>query len=370
MNNPSKPIGQTVAYVLISIVLGSYLLDSLSYMLIPITWSIFLSFALLPLCTWLEDRRIPRVLAILISIIAITLVAGTVVYAMLYQTMALLEDAPEVGEKLDNYLRQFQNSVARIFRLPVDGKPWEPLTFINGEQVNIMLRTTVQTMANIAIIPIFTFFFIYYKDFFNAFIVRLKLKSESGFTGWTSEISRVIQGYLTGMLIVTAVVSTMAALIFYMLGIKYFILFALFIAVFNLIPYVGVIMSSVVMVLYVFLTTDSILYPALTLLFLWLIQLIENNLITPVLVGSRIRLNALSVIIAIMIGGSLWGVSGMVLFIPLVGVLKIVFDKTEALSPYGYLLGADVPVTERKENFFRVLKRKLGKKAESTEYHQ
>ncbi len=358
MDNSPKHTGQTVAYILISVVLGSYLLDSLSYMLIPITWSIFLSFALLPLCTWLEDRRIPRVLAILISIVAITLVAGTVVYVMLHQTMALLEDAPEVGEKLDNYFSQLKNTVMRIFRLPADDKPWDPFSVINGEQVNVMLRTTVQTMTNIAIIPIFTFFFIYYKDFFNAFVIRLQLKNNAEFTGWTGEISKVIQGYLTGMLIVTAVVSTMASFIFYMLGIKYFLLFALFIAVFNLIPYVGVILSSVVMVVYVFLTTDSILYPALTLFFLWLIQLIENNLITPVLVGNRIQLNPLSVIIAIMIGGSLWGVSGMVLFIPLVGVLKILFDKTERLRPYGYLLGADVPITERRENFFKILRRK------------
>ncbi|MCU0399640.1 MAG: AI-2E family transporter, partial [Algoriphagus sp.] len=131
------------------------------------------------------------------------------------------------------------------------------------------------------------------------------------------------------------------------------------IAIMNLIPYVGVFISSLFAILYVFLTTDTLFYPILTFATLWGIQLFENNIITPLVVGSKVKVNALAVIFAILIGGWLWGVSGMVLFIPLIGVLKITLERNEDLKPFGYLLSDDVPVSEVSENFWKLLQRKI-----------
>jgi predicted PurR-regulated permease PerM len=130
----------------------------------------------------------------------------------------------------------------------------------------------------------------------------------------------------------------------------------------NLIPYVGVFISSFFVILYVFLTTDSLLYPILTFAVLWGIQLFENNIITPLVVGSKVRVNALAVILAILLGGWLWGISGMVLFIPIAGVLKITLERSTTLSPFAYLLGDDIPVSEEKENFWKIFQRQVNKK--------
>lgn len=92
------------------------------------------------------------------------------------------------------------------------------------------------------------------------------------------------------------------------------------------------------------------------------IQIFENNIITPIVVGSQVKVNALVVILAILVGGWLWGISGMVLFIPLVGVLKITLERIPESSAFGYLLGDDVPVTEAEENYWKILIRKFGKK--------
>jgi predicted PurR-regulated permease PerM len=164
------------------------------------------------------------------------------------------------------------------------------------------------------------------------------------------------------MMFVTLIVSIMAGVLFYSIGIKFFLLFAVFIAVMNLIPYVGVLISSFLVVLYVLLTTDSVFYPLFTLVMLWIMQGVENNIITPFVVGTKVKVNALAVVIAILAGGALWGVSGMILFIPIVGVLKISLDRTPGLEPYGYLLGDNVPVLETKENFWKILLKKLNKK--------
>jgi predicted PurR-regulated permease PerM len=153
----------------------------------------------------------------------------------------------------------------------------------------------------------------------------------------------------------------LGGLFFYINGVKYFILFAAFIVIMNLIPYIGEFISSFIAVLYIFLTTDSITYPIIAIAVLWGIQLLENNIITPLVVGSQVKVNALSVLLAILVGGWLWGISGMILFIPLVGVLKISLEKSSDMSAFAYLLGDDVPIAEKNENYWKTFRRNLRK---------
>ena len=163
------------------------------------------------------------------------------------------------------------------------------------------------------------------------------------------------------MIRVAGIVTFLSGLFFYSIGVEFYILFAVFIALMNLIPFVGVFLSSVFAILYVFLTTDSLIYPMLTFVCLWGIQLLENNLITPMVVGSKVKVNALAVIISILIGGWLWGISGMILFIPLVGILKITLEKSASLQAFGFLLSDDVQVNEDSENFWKVLRKKFSR---------
>ena len=162
-----------------------------------------------------------------------------------------------------------------------------------------------------------------------------------------------------GMIRVTGIVAFLSGLFFYSIGVEFFILFAVFIALMNLIPFVGVFLSSVFAVVYVFLTTDSLIYPLLTFVCLWGIQLLENNLITPMVVGSKVKVNALAVLISILIGGWLWGISGMILFIPLVGILKITLEKSEQFKAFGFLLSDEAQVNEDSENFWKILRKRM-----------
>jgi predicted PurR-regulated permease PerM len=233
------------------------------------------------------------------------------------------------------------------------------------ERLNATLRETAKSLTLAGIIPLFIFLMLYYTDFFMEFLKRVSGDDNNSILIWIDDSGKVIQSYLIGMVIVTGIVSVMSGLVFYFLGIKYYVLFAVFIAVMNLIPYVGVILSSFLVVFYVLLTTDNLFYPFFTLFMLWIIQLTENNLITPVIVGSKVKVNTMVVILAILIGGSLWGVSGMILFIPLMGVLKITFDRIPSLAPYGYLLGDKFPVNEKNENFWKLFVKKVKNKKEA-----
>jgi predicted PurR-regulated permease PerM len=149
----------------------------------------------------------------------------------------------------------------------------------------------------------------------------------------------VVQKYLRGLVISTMIVGVLSALVFLGLGINNVIFFAAFVAIFNLIPYVGVFIASAVCILYTFITKDSLLYPILVMVLLWAIQLLEGNVIRPLIVGREIKLNPFAIILIVFFGAMIWGISGMVLFIPILGVMKVFFDNIDPLKPYGYLLG-------------------------------
>ena len=335
-----------------------------SFIFIPLTWGVFFAFALFPACSWLEENRFPRGLAILTVLIIFTISILGVLFLVINQMVSLLAEIPEIGlifeSKLSSYLLQIEELTG------MDISQNDPSTlvsnWISGENINQTLFNTGKSITLIGIIPLFIFLMLYYRDFFVAFLLQASERSNEKILAWVGDSGKIIHQYLVGMVKVTGIVTVFSGVFFYFMDIKYYLLFALFIAVMNLIPYIGVIISSFLVIMYVFLTTDTLYYPLLNLGVLWGIQLMENNLITPVVVGAKVQVNVLAVVLGILVGGSLWGVSGMVLSIPLIGILKITLDRVPSLKPYGYLLGDDFPIHEKKENFFRIIKRKLLKK--------
>lgn len=352
---------QNTAYFLIIVVLGAVILIEGSFILVPLVWGLFFALALNPVSSWLERKRIPRGLAIVSSILMVSLISFGVFYLLLNQMVGLIKEIPEIGNNLESKLSRYVEELSLLIGRDLFD-PSRDFSFFPTGNFNQTLVATGKSLTLAGIVPLFTFLLIYYKDFFIEFLARFSFNDKEYILVWAQESGQVIQSYLVGLIRVTGIVAVLAGIFFYFLGIKYFILFAAFIAVLNLIPFVGVFISSFFVILYVFLTTNSLFYPILTFAVLWGIQLLENNIITPLVVGSKVRVNALAVIIAILLGGWLWGISGMILFIPLVGVLKITLERSPSWSPFAYLLGDEIPVTEEKENFWKLLQNRMGKK--------
>lgn len=353
---------QNIANLFIVLVLGSIILKEGSFIFVPLVWGVFFAFALNPLSTWIEDRRIPRGVAIICSILLVSLVVLGVLYLLMNQMIGLLSDVPEIGSafssKIDKYLVDIQELVG--FEL----NSTEVINydkFFDFSSLNQTIFATGRSIVLFGVIPLYIFLLMYYKDFFVEFLIRKSKDSNEAIIKWAKDSGKVIQFYLAGILKVTIIVAILVGTFFYFLGVKYFLLFAVFIALMNLMPYVGVFISSVFVILYVFLTTDSIAYPVLTLFVLWGIQLLENNLITPLVMGAQVRVNTFAVILAILIGGWIWGISGMILFIPLVGVLKITLERNQDFMAYGFLLGDEITVSEKKENYWKLFKKNFKK---------
>ncbi|MDX5340032.1 MAG: AI-2E family transporter [Cyclobacteriaceae bacterium] len=354
---------QKSAYFLIVIVFGAIVLKEGAFILVPLVWGIFFAFALNPLSHWLEAKRIPRGLAAFLSILLVVILVTSVFYLLINQMIGLIREIPEIGDNLEVKLHKYSDELNFIL-----GDSWLDTinksnfwSMFSTQDVQSTLFETGKSLTLAAIIPFYSFLLIYYKDFFIEFLFRYAKEGKDEMISWVEKSGQVIQSYLVGMIRVTIVVAVLSGLFFFSIGVKYFLLFAVFLALMNLIPYVGVIISSFFVLVYVFLTTDSLFYPLITGITLWAIQLLENNIITPLVVGSKVKVNALAVILAILLGGWLWGISGMVLFIPLVGVIKITLGRSEGLSPFAYLLGDDVPIAEANENFWKIMVRKFQK---------
>ncbi|SNS13807.1 Predicted PurR-regulated permease PerM [Belliella buryatensis] len=359
MNSLEYPKSQKIFFTLASLVLIIWIMKAGAVILIPLVWGAFFAFALYPLANWLEERKIPRALAIALTLALVTSLAASVLYVLTDQVIGLITDIPEIKTSFEAKVSSYFEQIEALFGL--EASLTTDFDFFSQSNLEATLVETGKSLVLLGVIPLFIFLMLYYKDFFWEFLKKLSRNNQPPLLDFIKDSGAVIQSYLLGMLMVTGIVSVMSGIVFYFLGIKYFILFAVFIAVMNLIPYVGVILSSLLLVLYVLLTTDSLFYPLATLLLLWLIQLIENNLITPVVVGAKVRVNALAVILAILLGGFIWGVSGMILFIPMTGLLKIIFERIPSLAPYGYLLGDEYPVIEKHENYFKMLFKRKAK---------
>jgi len=355
---------QHLAYLLLALVLGAIVAKEGAFIFVPLLWAVFFAFALYPISSWLERKRFPRGFAVGLSILLVSILAFGVFYLLLNQVFGLIREIPEIGENVKGKLTRYTDQVNLLM-----GEGWmeshsptDVGSIFQLFDVNETLFATGKSLTLIGIIPLYTFLLLYYKDFFIEFLVRYTSKNQQAILHWVNDSGQVIQSYLAGLIRVTGIVAVLSGLFFYFIGVKFFILFAVFIAIMNLIPYVGVFLSSVFAIAYVFLTTDGLGYPFLTFVSLWGIQLLENNLITPLVVGSKVKVNALAVILAILLGGWLWGISGMVLFIPLVGVLKITLEQSTNLKAFGFLLSDSVPVNEGVENFWKILRRKFSKK--------
>ena len=111
----------------------------------------------------------------------------------------------------------------------------------------------------------------------------------------------------------------------------------------NLIPYIGILFAGVLSIVASLTGTPDLSIMVGVIVVNIIVQLIDNNIFVPMIVSSKVEINAFVSIIGIIIGGAIAGISGMFLAIPILAVLKVIFDRIEILEPWGYLMGEIYP---------------------------
>lgn len=273
---------------------------------------------------------------------------GALIYFFYTQILSFGDDWPELKKKMAEKMDSMHSFVLERFNVS-KGKQvsWmnEQMeeTAKSGDQIAMSVFSATGTfLANLALIPIYIFFLTFYREKFKRFIALIfKDGKYDEVLQITQKVATVSQKYLKGIFLDVLILSVLNSVGFLLLGLKHAILFGVLAALLNIIPYIGVLIGSILPILMALLTKDEISYALGAAGISVAVQFLDNNLITPNIVGSSVSINPLTAIIALVFSAMVWGILGMVLCIPLTGMLKVICDNVEPLKPYGFLIGEE-----------------------------
>lgn len=336
------------------ILIGFYvLIIMLSYMqdiLVPIIFSVMIAVLLHPIVNFFVRIRMNRVVAIVLTIVLTFIITATLAVLIFRQLGRFAESWPLLVDKFELLLkettrwasRNFDLSYWKMNRWTINAKK-EMLSMSNAE-VGQTLYALGNGIVTMLLIPVYVFLLLYYNKLLIEFIYRVFGKSDQNRIGKIiSETKTVIQRYLAGLVIEAVIVAILNITVLLVLGIEYAILLGIIGALLNVIPYIGGIVAVALPMAIALATKSTPMYAFYVLVLYYVIQLIDNNIIVPLIVTSKVKINALFAIIVVFAGNALWGVSGMFLSIPLLAIVKLICDHIESLKPWGFLLGDTMP---------------------------
>jgi len=304
---------------------------------IPILISAFLSVILLPVVTWLQKKLSLTLSVMIVLFFTLVIFAGTV-WIIGDQLSKLVQDLPNLENKFNALVDNASNEMRSILgmsRAEQNQMEREVLKEASSYITNLLISTT-NTISLIIQIPIYIFLFLIYRDRFKAFFISLLPQSEE--LNWKKDVEGVLQGYISGLLIVTIIITVMNTVGLLILGIEHAIFFGVISGILTVIPYVGIFIGATLPAIFALLTKDSVWYAVGVVAIFSFVQFLEGNFITPRITGSKVSINALAAIVALLIGGKILGIAGMILAVPITGVLKVVLSHSTRLKPFVILL--------------------------------
>lgn len=330
----------TVKYLQV-IILSAVLLYFGKSLLVPLFFGLFIAIVLYPVCKRLEKKGISKSVAIFICLFIVTLLIAGLVLLLVWQVNMLKKDAPAIIEKASVFIHNLQQRAAAGFGIEEVQSNWGK-SFTSGAAgiIGIIFSAASSTFFMLFMIPIYTALFLYHRSVFIQFlqsVVPSKYKHQ--LDAILGETIHTYFNYIKGMILVYIVVGVLNSIGLLALGVRHAVLFGMLCAVMTIIPYLGLIISSLLPITVVWMDTGNILYPFGVVVLFTIVQYLEANVIFPKVVGTQLNVSTFAILVAIIAGGIIWGVSGMVLFIPFIAILKIISDNIEELKPLNILLG-------------------------------
>jgi predicted PurR-regulated permease PerM len=331
--------------VLLSLVLVIYILSITAGILIPFAIAVLFAILLNPLNNFFQ-RRFPRIISILFTLLVATIVLAAIVYFLSTRILMFSESLPLLKVKLNILLSQVQNWVQSSLGISLS-KQLEILKGSFSGNSSILTNTVgsiLGTMSVLVFIPIYVFLLLFYKPLILDFLFQVFLEKHSlRVAEILSQTKSAVQSYMIGLLIETSVVCVLNSIALLIIGVPNAIVIGVIGGILNIIPYIGGIIAILLPLLMSTVNSEGISSQIAIVAAYLVIQFIDNNILVPRIVSKKVQINALISILAVLLGGALWGIPGMLLSIPFIAVLKIIFDRIDELKPWGCLLGDEVP---------------------------
>jgi len=347
------PFYAKLAFTLISLITLTYIFYISQDILIPLIFAFLFAILLRPVALFLKTKlHFPHVLAVIFTVLLFIMVVVGVLIFLSLQISDFTEDWDMIKKNFLIHLGNIQEYVRDHFNISRK----EQQKYFNDatkdsmstgkELIGTTLMSFTDTLLNLILVPIYMFLILLYRTHFMKFLCKLfKSEHHAKLEDIVTQIKLAVKGYITGLIIETILVSVLTTIGFMIVGVKYAILLGLLTGLLNLIPYIGIMFAGVLSIV-ASLTGSPDLSVILGIVIVNLVvQFLDNNIFVPMIVSSKVQINALVSIVGIIIGGALAGIPGMFLAIPMIAILKVIFDRIEPLEPWGYLVGDDLPKT-------------------------
>jgi putative heme transporter len=359
MEENSQPYAIRLAAMLISALLIVVALYCLRIVLIPLLFAIIFAVMIFPFSLRLEKWGLPKGIAAFASVFLFTMVLGIIAYIVYVQLAVFVDHLPDISAKLNDGINDLRDFAAHKFNMKksvVGNKIQEGLSSLQNSSISAnSLHVVSSLLINIFLIPLYVFFIIYYRHFFIEFFYKLFHKADKQVIDDTiMKMGLVIKGYLFGQLLDILIIGVANSVVLYVTGVGYPIVLGFAISVLCIIPYLGMIAGSLLALLVAFMTTQTSWQPLTAFSLLWVIHIIDSNLVSPVVIGSRVSLNPLMGIFMLFLFGELWGLPGLFLALPLTAILKVIFDVVPGLKAYGFLLGEPEKYHLKKHSYLHI----------------
>ncbi|TWR30365.1 AI-2E family transporter [Mucilaginibacter pallidiroseus] len=333
--------------------------------LVPLTFGVVLAMLLLPVCRWLQRRGLNNGLASALSIVALVLLIAGVVALLQYQIAGLAEDLSKIEERVGELVAGLKDYVKQHFGIShrEQQKMIKEQQSGGMEKAAGMVTTLASSLAGIAVdailVLVYTFLFIYFRSHFKKFVLRLVDRENTGKAQVVlSEAGKVTQSYLGGLAMMIVMLWILYGIGFSIAGVKNAIFFAILCGVLELVPFAGNITGTSITVLMALAQTGNTNVVVGVIITYGCVQLFQTYVLEPLIVGDKLNINPLFTILIIVVGEAVWGIPGMILAVPLLGIFKIICDHCEPLKDYGFLIGPPKEKKGEEGNFFTRLFKK------------
>lgn len=322
--------------------------------IMPIAFSLLFAILLRPVVVFFNKKlRFPHVLAVLITVILFCAFIAGLLFFVGWQFSYVMSDWEALKKNFGIHYEHLRHWVREQFSLSYS-KQAQYLEDVknnslknNQQLIGQSLISVTGALANIILVPIYTFLILLYRNLFLKFLHMLirDPKHDETLANIMLSIKVVIQSYIVGLLIEMAIIVTLTTGGFMIIGLKYALLLGLLTALLNLIPYVGLLIAGIIAVLTALVTSTETSIVLGSIIVNVVVQLIDNNFLVPKIVGNKVQINAFVSMTGVIVGGTIAGIPGMFLSLPVIAILKVVFDNIPELKPWGFALGDDLPKT-------------------------
>ena len=349
------PFSAKLSFSLIAIIASAFIIYIGQDIIVPLILSALFAIILQPFVYFLKNKiRIPLVIGAIVTVfILVALIIGLLVFIS-FQVSDIITDIDKIQKNLNIHIANIQHFIRVNFNISW----YEQKIFIdeatkdsieNGKElIGVTITSFSNTILNAILVPIYTFLILLYGAHFKLFLKKLLLKKHHTIlSDILKQIKSTVKSYIVGLILELVFVSALTSLGLYIIGVEYAIVLGLITGILNLIPYIGILFAGLLTIIASLTGSADLSIVVGIIVVNVIVQFIDNNLLVPLVVSSKVKINAISTIVGILIGGALAGISGMFLAIPIMAIIKVIFDRIDYLEPWGYLLGDDLPKTHQ-----------------------